>query len=202
MTKVFVGNFSFSVDDAQLKSYFEEVGSVLSAKVMKEGEGGRSRGFGFVEFASKEDAEKAISELDGATWDGRVVKVSEDRSERRGSDSHGSPRESSSDRSAGSSRDGGSSYGDRDRGSRQSTGYFRAQPLELGNRRRKKLDPFLEDDSLTIDYKDVKLLSRFMSERGRILPRRMTGLSAINQRQVTRAIKRAQHIAILPYHRG
>ncbi len=212
MTKVFVGNFSFSIDDAQLKEYFAEVGAVVSAKVMKEGEGGRSRGFGFVEFSSKEDAENAIKERDGATWDGRVVKVSEDRSERRGSGSDsqgassygGSSSHGSQDRSGGSSRDGGSSYGgggDRGGARQQATGYFRAQPLELGNKRRKKLDPFLEDDSLAVDYKDAKLLGRFMSERGRILPRRMTGLSAINQRQVTRAIKRAQHIAILPYRR-
>ncbi|MFN8388930.1 MAG: 30S ribosomal protein S18 [Bdellovibrionota bacterium] len=81
-------------------------------------------------------------------------------------------------------------------------GYFKAQPLELGFRRKKKIDPFMEDTSLVIDYKDAKLLSRFVSERGRILPRRMTGLTAHNQRQVTRAIKRAQHIAIMPYTRG
>ncbi|HQH26389.1 MAG TPA: 30S ribosomal protein S18 [Oligoflexia bacterium] len=76
-------------------------------------------------------------------------------------------------------------------------GYFRAQPLDLGVRRRKKLDPFLEDTSLSIDYKDAKLLSRFMSERGRILPRRMTGLTAANQRRIARAIKRAQNIGLL-----
>ena len=77
-------------------------------------------------------------------------------------------------------------------------GYFRAQPLDLGVRRRKKLDPFEEDSSIKIDYKDPRLLQRFMSERGRVLPRRMTGLSAYNQRQVTRAIKRAQNLALLP----
>ncbi|MCB0325247.1 MAG: 30S ribosomal protein S18 [Bdellovibrionales bacterium] len=85
---------------------------------------------------------------------------------------------------------------------RQSTGYFRAQPLDLGFRRRKKVDPFVEDTTMHIDYKDAKLLSRFMSERGRVLPRRMTGLNAANQRQISRAIKRAQHLAILPYRRG
>ena len=85
---------------------------------------------------------------------------------------------------------------DRDRGA--PIGYFRAQPLDLGLKRRRKVDPFVEDSSLVIDYKDPKLLSRFVSERGRILSRRMTGLSAHNQRKVRQAIKRAQHLALLP----
>ena len=50
-----------------------------------------------------------------------------------------------------------------------------------------------------IDYKDVRQLQRFLTERGKILPRRATGLSAKQQRQVTRCIKRARHIALLPY---
>ncbi|MCB0311248.1 MAG: 30S ribosomal protein S18 [Bdellovibrionales bacterium] len=66
-------------------------------------------------------------------------------------------------------------------------------------RRRKKLDPFLEDPSLTVDYKDAAMLSRFVSERGRILSRRLTGLSAYNQRKVAKAIKRAQHLGLLPF---
>ena len=49
------------------------------------------------------------------------------------------------------------------------------------------------------DYKDVRQLQRFLTERGKILPRRATGLSAKQQRQVTRSIKRARHIALLPY---
>ena len=192
MAKVFVGNFSFSVTDEQLSEFFSSVGTVVSAKVMKEGQGGRSRGFGFVEFAEADDAQKAIRELNGTVWEGRVVKVSEDRTTRGGGD-------------------GGSQYGNResggggyDGGSRHSggpTGYFRAQPLDLGFRRRRKIDPFVEDPSMVIDYKDPKILTRFMSERGRILPRRMTGLSASNQRKVTRAIKRAQHLGLLPFVR-
>ena len=190
MTKVFVGNFSFSIDDDELKNYFSKVGTVLSAKVMKEGQGGRSRGFGFVEFSSAEEAEAAIKELDGSVWDGRVVKVSEDRGHRR-SDGDSAPSSSSSSYDSSSSDSGGQR-------SSGPTGYFRAQPLDLGFRRRKKIDPFFEDPTLVIDYKDPKLLSRFMSERGRVLPRRMTGLSAAHQRQVTRAIKRAQQLALLP----
>jgi small subunit ribosomal protein S18 len=49
------------------------------------------------------------------------------------------------------------------------------------------------------DYKDPSRLKRFLTERGKILPRRMTGLSALQQRQVSLAIKRARHLALLPY---
>ena len=50
-----------------------------------------------------------------------------------------------------------------------------------------------------VDYKDVRKLSRFLTERGKILPRRATGLSAKQQRQVSNSIKRARQIALLPY---
>ena len=50
-----------------------------------------------------------------------------------------------------------------------------------------------------VDYKDVRKLQRFLTERGKILPRRATGLTAKQQRQVSRAIKRARQIALLPY---
>lgn len=183
MAKIFVGNFSFAIDDEKLRTHFSTVGSVVSAKVMKEGQGGRSRGFGFVEYSSAEDAQKAIKEIDGTVWEGRVVKVSEDRSNRRGDHDGGAPRESG--------EEGGESRS-------APMGYFRAQPLDLGLRKKRKSDPFTEDKTLTIDYKDPRTLQRFMSERGRILPRRMTGLTAHNQRMVTRAVKRAQHLALLP----
>lgn len=50
-----------------------------------------------------------------------------------------------------------------------------------------------------VDFKDVKLLQRFISPQGKLLPRRITRLSTAQQRQVTRAIKRARHLAILPF---
>lgn len=50
-----------------------------------------------------------------------------------------------------------------------------------------------------IDYKDLDLLKRFINEQGKILPRRITGLSAKYQRQLTRAIKRARHLAMMPF---
>ena len=186
MSKVFVGNFSFALDEAALTEYFSKVGEVSSCRIMREGPGGRSRGFGFVEFESQDDAKKAIEELNGSLWEGREIKVSEDRSNRSGGAS-----------SASDSSNSGS-YQKEERSS-AATGYFRAQPLDLGIKKRKKADPFDEDKTIAIDYKRPKVLAKFMSERGRILPRRMTNLSAANQRQVSRAIKRAQHLALLPY---
>ena len=194
MAKLFVGNFSFSIDEGKLREYFSQVGTVLSAKVMTEGPAGRSRGFGFVEMSTAEEAQKAIQELDGKPWEGRPIKVSEDRSQRRGPGEGSGPREWRSRDGDGDEREGG--------GRPAPLGYFRAQPLDIGVRRKKKLDPFVEDTNLKIDYKDPKLLSRYMSERGRILPRRMSGLTAQNHRLITKAIKRAQQLGLLPFVRG
>ena len=66
-------------------------------------------------------------------------------------------------------------------------------------RRRKKVCYFTKNNIETIDYKDVELLKKFISERGKILPRRATGTSAKYQRMLTTAIKRARHMALLPY---
>ena len=67
------------------------------------------------------------------------------------------------------------------------------------NRKRKKVCQFCADKSEYIDYKDTAKLRRFLSERGKILPRRTTGTCAEHQRQLTVAIKRARQIALLPY---
>ncbi|MGI6525633.1 MAG: 30S ribosomal protein S18 [Bdellovibrionota bacterium] len=66
-------------------------------------------------------------------------------------------------------------------------------------KRHRKVDPFLMDQSKTIDYRDVAVLSRFVSERGRILSRRLTGLTAYNQRKIAKAIKRAQNVGLMPF---
>ena len=66
-------------------------------------------------------------------------------------------------------------------------------------RRRKKVWYFTKNNVEFIDYKDVELLKKFISERGKILPRRVTGTSAKYQRMLTTAIKRARHMALLPY---
>jgi small subunit ribosomal protein S18 len=64
---------------------------------------------------------------------------------------------------------------------------------------RKKVCPFCSDKSLKIDYKDVDLLSRYISERAMIAPRRRTGVCAKHERALTEAIKRARHLALLPF---
>ncbi len=64
---------------------------------------------------------------------------------------------------------------------------------------RRKVCNFCVDKLDEIDYKDIKRLSRYVSERGKILPRRITGTCAKHQRKLTSAIKRARHIALLPY---
>jgi small subunit ribosomal protein S18 len=65
--------------------------------------------------------------------------------------------------------------------------------------RRRKVCKFCADKIDYIDYKDVKLLSQFVPERGKLLPRRMFGTCAEHQRKLTVAIKRARHIALLPF---
>ena len=70
---------------------------------------------------------------------------------------------------------------------------------ERGRRPRRKVCTFCVDKVEHIDYKDVAKLRRFITERGKILPRRISGNCAKHQRQVTVAIKRARNIALLPF---
>jgi len=65
--------------------------------------------------------------------------------------------------------------------------------------RRRKTCPFSGANAPKIDYKDVKLLSRFISERGKIVPSRITAVSAKKQRELATAIKRARNLALLPF---
>ena len=65
--------------------------------------------------------------------------------------------------------------------------------------KRKKSCPFSSTNSPKIDYKDVRLLSRYISERGKIIPSRITSVSAKKQRKLAQAIKRARFMALLPY---
>ncbi len=76
-TKLFVGSLPWSVDDQKLKETFEPHGNVVSAKVVTDRNSGRSRGFGFVEMESAEDAQKAISALNDSDMDGRNIVVNE-----------------------------------------------------------------------------------------------------------------------------
>ena len=68
-----------------------------------------------------------------------------------------------------------------------------------GGMRRKKVCQFCADKTETIDYKDVEKLKKSVTERGKILPKRITGTCALHQREVTTAIKRARIVALLPY---
>ena len=70
---------------------------------------------------------------------------------------------------------------------------------DRGRRPRRKVCTFCVDKVEHIDYKDVAKLRRFITERGKILPRRISGNCAKHQRQVTAAIKRARNIALLPF---
>jgi small subunit ribosomal protein S18 len=65
--------------------------------------------------------------------------------------------------------------------------------------RNKKICRFTQNNVKYIDYKDVKLLQRFVNEQGRIIPKRITGTSAKYQRELSIAIKRARHMALLPF---
>ena len=73
------------------------------------------------------------------------------------------------------------------------------RPMNRGRKARKKVCGFCVDKVERIDYKDIARLRRYMSERGKILPRRVTGTCAKHQRDLTIAIKRARHLALLPY---
>lgn len=76
----------------------------------------------------------------------------------------------------------------------------RSEAPARGNRKgRRKVCSFCVDKIESIDYKDISRLRRCMSERAKILPRRVTGNCAAHQREMTIAIKRARHIALLPY---
>ncbi len=92
-TKLYIGNLSYEVTQADLQELFAEVGTVESANVIMDRDSGRSKGFGFVEMASGEEAQAAIKQYDGYDLKGRALKVNEAR-----------PRE---DRSGGRSDSGG-----------------------------------------------------------------------------------------------
>ncbi len=83
--KLFVGNLSFETSDADLQEAFSKAGTCTSAMVIKDRMSGRSRGFGFVEMGSEEEAQRAIADLNGKEVRGRTMNVSEarERSESR-----------------------------------------------------------------------------------------------------------------------
>lgn len=176
--KLFISNLDFEVTSDQLRALFDEVGPSVSVVVASDRETKRSKGFAFVEMEREEDAKKAIETLNNRALNGRPMKVCEDRGKNAGP----------STGAAGEGQEGGRKF--EPLPSIQRTQLFK---------RRKKLDPFTEDPTKSIDYKDVAMLSKFVSERGRILSRRLTGLTAYNQRKVSKAIKRAQSLGLMAY---
>jgi cold-inducible RNA-binding protein len=100
--KLYVGNLPYKVTEQDLRTLFEQAGAVTDAAVITDRETGRSKGFGFVEMSTPEEASKAISQLNGHTMDNRQIQVSEAR-----------PREERPRRD--SNRDGGYGGGNRDR---------------------------------------------------------------------------------------
>lgn len=78
-TKLFIGSLSWNVNDDQLKEFFSGVGTVVSATVITDRETNRSKGFGFVEMSSDDEAKAAIEQLNGKELDGRAVTVNEAR---------------------------------------------------------------------------------------------------------------------------
>jgi cold-inducible RNA-binding protein len=79
MKKIFVGNFSFSLTEEELRSMFEPFGAVENVTVVTDRATGRSRGFGFVEMPNNEEADRAITELNGKSSGGRQLTVNEAR---------------------------------------------------------------------------------------------------------------------------
>lgn len=73
---LFVGSLAFATTDDSLKAHFEQVGPVVSARVIMDRDSGRSRGFGFVEFENDDDNQKAVDQLNGKDLDGRPINIS------------------------------------------------------------------------------------------------------------------------------
>ncbi|MEZ4753552.1 MAG: 30S ribosomal protein S18 [Bdellovibrionota bacterium] len=183
--KLFISNLDFEVTSDQLQEIFQEVGSAKSVVIATDKETKKSRGFAFVEMNSESDAQSAIDQLNGRELNGRAIKVAGDKG-KGGSSTGGS-----------SSYSGGGSSGGGDR--RPQREYLPPIQRMALFRRKGKLDPFMEDPTKTVDYRDISMLTKFTSDRGRILPRRQTGLTAYNQRKVAKAIKRAQAVGLMPY---
>lgn len=81
--KLYVGNLSFDMLDEDLEQAFAEYGEIVSVVIVKDRDSGRSRGFGFVEFADEESAQKAKQALDGKEVKGRALRIDEAREQKR-----------------------------------------------------------------------------------------------------------------------
>ncbi len=105
--KLYVGNLSYSVEGSELEQLFGAHGTVVSAQIINDRDTGRSKGFGFVEMSTDEEAQAAITALNGQQHNGRALTVNEAR-----------PREERPGGGGGGGRGGGGGGGGRDRGDR------------------------------------------------------------------------------------
>ncbi|WP_438965990.1 RNA recognition motif domain-containing protein [Flavobacterium sp.] len=105
---IFVGSLPFSIEEADLRGYFEEYGAVDSVKIISDKFTGRSKGFGFVEMPSDEEAQKAIDELNGGSIDGRTIVVNKSEPKPEGE------RRSFNNNRGGNGGGGRGGYNDRD----------------------------------------------------------------------------------------
>lgn len=117
-TKLFIGSLAWATTDESLSALFSQVGTVTSARVITDRATGRSKGFGFVEMSTDEEAQKAVAELNGKDLDGRAIVVNEarpmeprDNTRSGGGFGGGRPSGGSSYGGGRDNRGGGSSYG-------------------------------------------------------------------------------------------
>ncbi len=89
VNKVYVGGLSSDTADEELRTFFEQVGTVRTASVITERDSGRSKGFAFVEMSTEAETQRAIAELNGKTLGGRVIRVEEARPPSPGGDRSG-----------------------------------------------------------------------------------------------------------------
>jgi small subunit ribosomal protein S18 len=99
---------------------------------------------------------------------------------------------------------GGGGYGGRDRDEKSGAGRGRPAPSGMGGGTgggfgRRKVCRYCADKNAVVDYKDYAALKYFLTERGKIIPRRISGNCALHQREVAKAIKRSRQLALLPY---
>lgn len=167
--RLFVSNIDFEVTTEQLRTMFEEIGSCLSVVIATDRDTKKSRGFAFIEMEQEDDAERVVKELNERNVNGRPMKVAFDK---------GKVNEERSE---------------------ESRPEF-LPPIQRVQifRRNRRVDPFMADPAKSVDYKEIALLKSYTTEKGKIMPRKYTGLSAYNQRKVSKAIKRAQNLGLLP----
>jgi RNA recognition motif-containing protein len=123
--KLYVGNISYQMDESGLEKEFAPFGAVKSVKIVIDRDSGRSKGFGFVEMETEEDAQKAIESLDGKEMDGRAIRVNiaRERPAGGGGGGFGGDRGGRGGGGFGGRGGGGGGYGGGDRGGRGGGGY-------------------------------------------------------------------------------